>query len=112
MTQTHAQRNEKARTRMLAHYARPENKARHATQQKAKRAADPEGERAKGRSRQNRRAAKIAWFSRKTNAVRLEEISEYEQRGLSVLNARQLARPFLIFELRGVRKYEPWPGAN
>jgi hypothetical protein len=112
MKKTHAQRNEQARIRTVAYFHVAAHAAAQSARQKARRAADPEGERAKGRARQNRRAGKIAHMMRNAIARQLEQISEYEQRGFSVVNARQLARPFLVFELRGVRKFEPWPSAG
>lgn len=109
MKKTHAERNEQARIRTVSYFRVPAHAAAQSARQKARRAADPEGERAKGRARQNRRAQKLAFFTRAANALRLEEISEYEQRGFAIVTARQLARPLFIFELHGTRKFESWP---
>jgi hypothetical protein len=109
MKESHAQRNEKARVRTVSYFRVPAHAAAQAARQKARRAADPEGERAKGRARQLRRAQKIAFFTRLANAQRLEKISENDGSGLAIVNTRQLQRPLFIFELRGVRHFEPWP---
>jgi hypothetical protein len=97
----------KCRAARIDHY-----RAQDRERARRRKLANPGKINAIGRAADERRRQKVERFLQAHTREQLAELDTVQESGASIVTSRQLCSPMFIFELRGVRHYEPWPGEN